>query len=177
MLKIIVLSLGAVVLASLAAFLLIGRERSWELLAGPADLGRYDFEAEARSATANDALACAPGLCRTADIDVAPFEDAPSAVIETIIARLREMNPHLRRVDDGDDAGYARLVIHTPLMRYPDTVDIAATRLPDGRTGVRAYSRSKIGSGDMGANRKRLRTLFEFAQRGQVSGQLSGPPA
>ena len=111
------------------------------------------------SATANDALACTPGFCPAPDMVLAPAVETPEAAIASLSARLNAIAPHLERVDDGSDPHYARFVVYTPLMRYPDTVDLRAEAAEDGtRLGV--YSRSKLGSADFGANAARVRALL-----------------
>ncbi|WP_143438958.1 DUF1499 domain-containing protein [Hoeflea halophila] len=144
----------------IAAFILYGRERSWELLAGSPDRGQRNFTSSPRSPTDNDALACSPGLCADPDFEIPPFEDAPAIAIERLSQRLMMTDSLARRVDDRKDAARARFVTYSPLMRFPDVIHLEARLLPDGRTGIMAYARAQLGSGDMGKNRERLRKLF-----------------
>lgn len=44
----------------------------------------------------------------------------------------------------------------TPLLGFPDTIDVLYVDLPDGRSSLALYSRSKLGYRDLGANRARL---------------------
>jgi hypothetical protein len=141
-----------------AAFLIVGRERTWTLIAGNPDLGPYDFEALRRRRTPNDALLCSPGLCGDkADGTLPVFDEPPAALMQQIEAKIRASNEIFQRVDDGSDPAYARYVTFTPLMRFPDTNDIEAVTLADGRTGLRAYARAQLGKSDGGTNRARLK--------------------
>lgn len=160
MLKTIFLALVILVGAALAAFILIGRERTWELLAGSPDQGVHDFAANRRSPTPNDALACSPGLCTTPDFEIPPFDDAPAIAIERLSQRLFNIDPLARRVDDRKDPARARFVTYSPLMRFPDVIHLEARAMPDGRTGIMAYAAAQLGGSDMGKNRLRLEALF-----------------
>ena len=160
MFKTILLVLVSLVGIVVLAFLLIGRERSWELLAGSPDRGQHDFDRGVRSAAPNDALACSPGLCQSPDFEIAPVDDAPPIAIERLAQRLLRTDPLARRVDDRADPARARFVTHSPVMRFPDVIHLEARRLPDGRTGLMAYAKAQLGNSDLGKNRARLEALF-----------------
>ncbi|MGN6550269.1 MAG: DUF1499 domain-containing protein [Pararhizobium sp.] len=151
--------LAIIVLAG-SVFVVYGRERTWALLTGPNDLGRYDFAAAERRKTGNDALACSPGLCRQPDFELPTFEIPPPALIEALSRHLMAIDPRARRVDDRRDPAYARFVTFSPIMRFPDTIDLLARAAGGGRTGVLAYSRAKLGRKDFGKNREHIETLF-----------------
>jgi hypothetical protein len=141
-----------------AAFLAIGRERTWALLAGSPDLGRYEFSTLKRRKTPNDALMCSPGLCKGASDGPLPvFDEPPEEVMKKINRKIAASGKLVRRVDDGSDPSYARYVTFTPWMRFPDTTDIQAIRMADGHTGLRAYARAQLGSSDGGVNEARLK--------------------
>ena len=77
--------------------------------------------------------------------------------MDAILARIAAADPTAERVDDGTNPAYARFVARSRLMRFPDTVDIEAVVLDDGRTGLRAYGRAQLGRSDRGVNRARLK--------------------
>jgi len=160
MLKTVLLGALLLVGAAAAAFLLIGRERSWELIAGSPGTSQYDFSIAQRSATSNDALACSPGLCAEPDFEIGTFDDAPAIAIERLSQRLLASDPLARRVDDRKDPAKARFVTHSPLMRFPDVMHLEARAMPEGRTGIMAYARAQMGKSDMGKNRDRLKALL-----------------
>jgi len=159
MLKTVLLSALLLVTAAIVAFILIGRERSWELIAGSPDTGPRDFGTAQRSATNNDALACSPGLCTEADFEITPSEDAPEITIERLSQRLLASDPLARRVDDRKNTAKARFVTYSPLMRFPDMIHLEARAMPDGRTGIMAYAKAHMGKSDMGKNLDRLKAL------------------
>jgi hypothetical protein len=154
---VILVVIGLIVLAAIV----YGRERIWERMTGPADLGRYDFTQGRRSGSANDALACTKGACTAPEITIATPDGPPAEIVARLAERLAAIEAHVRRVDDRSDPLYARFVIYTPLMRFPDTLDIEVAERSDGAPAIRAYSRSKLGRSDLGTNRKRLEELFD----------------
>lgn len=161
MLKTTLISVLAILaIAFLLFVVVIGRERTWEMVAGKPDRGPYDFAQARRSPTSNDALACSEGLCAEPDFTIATFEGSPEAVIERFAQRLLSSDKLARRVDDGTDPSRARFVTYSPMMRFPDTIDLAAQKRPDGRTGIMAYARAQLGKKDLGKNRERLEALL-----------------
>lgn len=161
MLKTIFVTALFIVAATLLLFLVvIGRERSWELIAGSPDQGSHDFAAGERSPTRNDALACAEGLCDNPDFTIPASDDAPETTIERLAERLLSIDALARRVDDESNPSRARFVTHSPVMRFPDMIHLEAQPLPDGRTGMMAYARAQLGREDFGKNRARLEALF-----------------
>lgn len=118
-----------------------------------------DWATLTRSPTPNDALICPAGHCPRAQGDREPprYSLEPSA----LLARLREVvraEAHTVELPAGDRT--ARFIQYTPLMRYPDTIDIAVLPIAGasaaGGTTLALYSRSLIGRGDFGVNRARL---------------------
>lgn len=156
--------LGAAILIVFAIaalfFVLYGRANTWALITGPNDPGPYDFATESRRKTGNDALACSPGLCRSADWTLPFYDVAPRGLIGELAARLKRIDTRAERVDDGSRPDYARFLTFSPVMRFPDAIDLEAERLPDGRTGLRIYSRAKLGSRDFGKNREHIMNLM-----------------
>lgn len=158
MILIVLLLLAAVVAAAAVFFVTYGRERTWVLVAGQPDLGPYDFEIAKRRRTANDALLCTPPLCgQAADEELPEYDEKPGELISRLDGKIPSLSQHVRRVDDGGNEARSRYVVHTPLMRFPDTVDIEAVPLDNGKTGLRAYGRAQIGRRDMGNNLSRLK--------------------
>lgn len=150
--------MGAAIAA--AAFLAIGRERAWEMIFGPADLGPVRFETLRRSTRPNDALACPRELC-----EITPDVVAPVFAVD--VARLRAAftvavagEARIQRVAGADDDLAQRFVQRSDLMRYPDTVDVRFIELGDNRSTLAIYSRSQIGYRDMGVNRARVDRLI-----------------
>ena len=169
---------GLVVIAAIAAggFALYGPERLWTKLGGAADQGEVDFARLKRSPTPNDSLACSPSACAGDGlVDVAlPFYDAEPNVLLNRLDELILRDPNIVRVDDDSRPDHRRYVARTPLMRFPDTVNVEAADA-DGSveaTVLRMYSRSLLGESDLGANKERLAA---WAARLASSAQPSKP--
>lgn len=129
----------------------------WETVAGPPDLGAVDFAAISRSATGNDALFCPPGLC------TGSRPDGVSPVFATTVQRLRDAirvievnDPDLFFLARDDSLPQDRYLARTPLLRYPDTINVRFHDLGQGRSSLSIYSRSQIGRSDFGVNRARV---------------------
>ncbi|RLQ88309.1 DUF1499 domain-containing protein [Notoacmeibacter ruber] len=158
--KIFLIILAILVAVAIAAFLgaiAYGRLTGWETRTRKADQGMYDFDAAQRSATDNDALGCTKGLCAEPDVVLPEPPDSAENAFARIERHIEADRSEVERVDDRSDITYRRYVVRTPLMRFPDTVDLRWS--PEG---WRAMSRSLLGRSDLGANEKRLRQWFDI---------------
>lgn len=153
--------IAALIVALAVTFVAVGRERSWLLIAGPADRGRLEFASLKRSPTANDALACTQGLRDDCDIVVAAFDNTPPQLAERIARHIEMADPLARRIDDQTAPNHLRYVTYSPVMRFPDLVNIEIVQMQDGRTGILAYARAQLGEIDFDANRERLKRYFD----------------
>lgn len=143
----------ALVAAAAGAFAV--RERLYALV-GPADLGPVVFETLQRRNSPNDALACPPGLCNARSDVVPPVFAATASDLRVALSRVLAREAHLQLADADDLVPSERYVQRTPLMRFPDTIDVRFIDLPDGRSTLAIYSRSQLGTHDLGANRARI---------------------
>jgi hypothetical protein len=141
-----------------------GIARLWDRLTGPADLGPMRWDAILRSRTGNDALVCPPGLCGPAAVDRAPpVFAATGPSLEQAVAAVMAREPGMSLV--ATEGATRRYVARTPLLRFPDTVQVRVIDLGGGRSTLALHSRSKLGLGDMGANRARLERLLGEIER------------
>lgn len=143
-------------------FVAYGRENTWQLVAGNADLGPFDLQNLQRNHRPNDALLCAEPLCPDGvkiDKTLPPYELPVHEVIEAIDLELRQSGVKYQRVDDRSDPSQARYVIRSNAMRFPDTNQFQAFELDGGKTGLIAYGRAQIGHSDLGVNLQRLTNL------------------
>jgi uncharacterized protein (DUF1499 family) len=124
----------------------------------PADLGVRDGRLKAPSLTPNSVSSQAdlwPGHAQQAFARIAPL--ALGADPATAMARLRkavEAMPGAVVVTAQGDYLYARYT--TALMRYTDDVEFWFDRTA---VVVQVRSASRLGEGDLGANRKRIEAL------------------
>ncbi|MCB8836513.1 DUF1499 domain-containing protein [Aurantimonas sp. VKM B-3413] len=159
-------ALGLAALLATVGLFAIGRDRVWKMIAGPADQGPADFANLERRASGNDALACSPGACGPLKPDVIlPVVKAAPPEILRSLDRILLAEPGAERVDGGKRPGYRRYVVRTRILRFPDTVDAEAVATMGG-TALKIYSRSLLGRGDFGANRRRLEAIAERLEAG-----------
>ena len=157
-LKAMVMTLVATVAAiaiALSVFVLIGPERVWSWF-GPADLGQVDFATLERRSSPNDALACTPEQCR-AKIDIMPpvfSVDARS--LRAAMGKALTSEHRLIRVHAHDASLTDRYVQRSAFFGFPDTIVIKFVNRPRSTSTVAIYSRSQLGQGDFGANKRRI---------------------
>lgn len=129
-----------------------------KLMGARLDIGPVDWSTLTRHETPNDALVCPASHCPHAKPDAEP-KTYPMAAAE-LLARLRRValaEPDTTELYCGPDCDRtARILQHTRLMRFPDTIDIAVLAVADNQSTLAIYSRSLIGRGDLGVNRARI---------------------
>ncbi len=142
-----------------ALFLIAGPVKVWTWL-GPADLGPVTFETLQRRRSANDALACPPGIC-VAKVDVvSPLYKGSAKDLRAAFARVIAAEPQIVRVEANEATLTDRYVQRSRLMHYPDTLVVQFYDRPDGRATLALYSRSQVGESDLGVNRQRIDRLL-----------------
>jgi uncharacterized protein (DUF1499 family) len=147
------------ILVAVAAGLLLAAGRMG-LLRGkaPSNLGVRDGKLKAPSTTPNSVSSQAdlwPGHPQQAYARIAPLalvSDGPATLAR--LAALIKATPDAELVTQGEDYLYAQFT--TPLMRYTDDVEFWWDR---GAGVIQVRSASRLGHGDMGANRKRIEAL------------------
>lgn len=126
------------------------------ILVRPATTDFIDFAEVKRSATANDALACAPGLC-SAKVDLLLVPAALSAAeLAAKVKSLPGLEPRTVMVGENDAALRYVLVQRSALLNFPDTINIAIQPIDASHAALAIYSRSRYGKGDLDVNTKRV---------------------
>jgi uncharacterized protein (DUF1499 family) len=155
-------SVAIVVAVAVIAVMAGGRERLWTLF-GPADLGPVAFETLERRSTPNDALACPQDLCRAASDVTPPVYAVDADRLRQAVARVLAAEPDVTQVADaGLDQRYIQ---RTRWMRFPDTIVVRIVPLGADRSTLALYSRSQLGTGDMGVNKARVSRWLEKISR------------
>jgi uncharacterized protein (DUF1499 family) len=155
---------------SSAVFVLTTKEESvlayvYELVFGSPDQGSVEFETFSRGAKPNTALACPAGYCTNAKADfVPPVYSLPEEKLrELITARVLaepDVIPVYRHAAPGQPT-QDRYVQRTPLMRFPDTINIRFIPLTETSSTLAIFSRSQIGESDLGVNLARIRRWID----------------
>lgn len=121
-----------------------------------------NFKTLTRPASPNTALLAPPGFAASAEPDgAAPVYDIQPG--DLYMRALRVIGDRQEWQLGSQDAASMRLnfIATSPLMRFKDDVDIVVLPVAGepGRSTFAAYSRSRVGFSDLGANRKRLGAL------------------
>lgn len=116
-----------------------------------------DFAALKPRQRPNWYLVAPAGLCREATPHrEAPVFDMERDALVTRVHTLLSREPQISVHASSEAGDRLALVQRTPIMRWPDYVDIAVLDAADGGSTLAVYSRSKFGYRDFGANRKRV---------------------
>ncbi len=146
---------GVVVLlvVATAAVLLIGRERSLEMVFGPMDNAEIAFETLVRKATPNQYLMCPEGLCTAAIEATSPAFEVPVERLIEAWERVVAQAPRVTGIRREEALLQRDYVQRSKLMRYPDTITVRFIELGAGRSTLAIYIRSHYGVNDFGVNR------------------------
>ncbi len=155
------------ILACVAGFFAFGRERTWEALYGPADLGPVsDFADLKRPGTPNTFLVCLPEICVREEPDmVSPVFAAGPHELRAALDAIVMGSGRVERMARDEDGLGDRYIERTPVMRFPDTIVIRYVPVDVRRTALIVYSRSQVGSNDFGVNEKRVRNWLRLLEQ------------
>jgi uncharacterized protein (DUF1499 family) len=129
-----------------------------KLMGSRLDIGPVNWSTLTRHATPNDALVCPASHCPNAKPDAEPkiYSLAPAELLAKL-KRIALAEPDATELTCGADCDRAaRILQHTRLMRFPDTIDIEVIAVTDNQSTLAVYSRSLIGRSDFGVNRARI---------------------
>lgn len=114
-----------------------------------------------RTGTPNDWLICPTGACTAAASATAPIYPVPPAALLVAWRAVVTAQPRVTVI--AEDAQRLLLMVQdrTPILRFVDTITIRVLPAADGGSTFAAYSRSNVGVGDFGTNRRRLEQWLE----------------
>lgn len=119
-----------------------------------------DFATLERSPNPNDCLVAPDGLTQAKIDRVAPiFARPPGKLFDDVLARLENASG-FRDIEADAQAGEIRAVAVTPILRFKDDFYVKVLPAETGAT-LAVYSRSRVGVGDMGTNRRRVQALLD----------------
>ena len=129
----------------------------------PADMP--DPTTLARTGRPNDWLICPPSACRAEAGAMAPAYAVPPAALLAAWRTVLAAQPRATLI--GEDPSRLLLLAQdrTPVMRFVDTVAIRVLPAGEGGSTFAAYSRSELGYGDLGTNRRRLESWVAALDR------------
>jgi len=128
----------------------------WTGLLG--ELGQeLDFVQLERRRSANDALASPPGFCRLVKADLeSPVFQVPAERLREIVSRVAQDEPRTVLIAPSSCAGETRYLVRSPILRFPDLVDVRVIARGEHASTLAIYSRSRVGRYDFGVNRRRV---------------------
>lgn len=119
-----------------------------------------DFTKLERPGTPNDYLVAPEELTPAPPDRIAPiYDQTPASLFDSILAVL-EADKFYREIEADAQQLAIRAVAVTPILRFRDDVNIRVFPA-DGGASLAIYSRSRIGMGDLGANRRRVEGLLD----------------
>lgn len=113
----------------------------------------------------NQYLVCPPDRCAARPHREAPEFDADPDRLEAAVLAVAGRQPRTGRLE-GDNVERAyEFVQRTRLFGFPDYISVHVWPLPDGRSTLGIYSRSRYGWSDMGVNRRRVEAWLSGIRR------------
>ena len=134
----------------------LGREQLLATLFGPVTYTPIDFATLQRTPRPNQYLMCPADLC-AASIDAAsPVYDVSDAALKKTWLALMSTQPRTVQVGLSPDASQYDFIQRSKWFRFPDTITVKFIPLPEGRSTLAIYSRSRYGRSDFGVNQQRI---------------------
>ncbi|WOI52554.1 DUF1499 domain-containing protein [Parvularcula sp. LCG005] len=133
-----------------------------------------DFASLERPKAPNHYLVAPEGLCQstTPDEDAPEFRDDPDAMFMNIVQMVRSKD-NVQDIEVDESARRLSFVSVTSFFKFKDDVDIAVLPGAAGST-VAIYSRSRVGKGDFGKNKKRVHGLIADLRKTRVLAEGEG---
>ena len=104
----------------------------------------------------NQYLVCPPDRCAARPHREAPAFDADADRLEAAVLAVAHRQPRVEQLEgDGVERAY-EFVQRTRKFGFPDLISVRIWPLPEGRSTLGIYSRSKYGWSDLGVNRRRV---------------------
>jgi uncharacterized protein (DUF1499 family) len=130
----------------------------------PADIP--DPATLSRTGRPNDWLVCPEGACEAEPSATASvYQVPPEELFATWRAVLAEQ-PRVTVIAVDEPRRLIMVQDRTPWLRFVDTAAVRVLPGPDAaRSTFAAYSRSEIGYGDLGTNRRRLEAWIEAVEK------------
>lgn len=122
----------------------------------PGDRPLLDFATLKLRWSPNQYLVCPPDRCAARPHREAPVFDADADRLEAAVLAVAQRQPRVEQLG-GDSVERAYEFVETTKgFGFPDHISVHVWPLPDGRSTLGIYSRSRYGWSDMGVNRRRV---------------------
>ncbi|HUK55735.1 MAG TPA: DUF1499 domain-containing protein [Nitrospiria bacterium] len=94
----------------------------------------------------------------------------PEETVKTAVERTIRSLPRWKMIRAEGDVGAYQAEVSSLIWRFRDDLSVLVTGSPQGEVEVYVYSASRIGVGDLGANRVHILTFYEALER-QLGGR------
>ena len=140
---------------------IFGRDESWKMIAGPADMGAVDFKNVARSSWPNNFLLCPPDYCAPGLPDqIPPVFPVPATRLAELFHEAAMADARVTQVYT-NNLDRARYVQRSERLHFPDTISALFIPVDEANSTLAVYSRSQIGYSDRGVNENRVYRWLE----------------
>ncbi|MBL1420127.1 MAG: DUF1499 domain-containing protein [Alphaproteobacteria bacterium] len=147
------------------AFWAYGRENTWKVFFGKADMGAVDFASLSPAKKTNNALFCPEDYCPKAERkSPSPIFDMSAETLKDKLFNIINAEPHMQQVGNDDANHDYRFVQYTRLMRFPDTIRIKIIDLGEDKSTLAIFSESQIGRNDFSVNYKRINGWMDILE-------------
>lgn len=128
-----------------------------------------------RSASPNDALACAPGVCRAnADFESPAFPIGKTKLTDIALAVFKDQ-PRTELVSRDGALDQLVFVQRSRVLGFPDTIHFQGVTV-GAQVSVIIHSRSNYGYWDFGVNRARVQNWLELLAQAIKRDRAKNPP-
>ncbi len=135
-----------------------------------------DFTNFTRPSSKNHYLVAPEGLCQNATPDAAApvFPMELPALYANLVAQIENTPGFVDLVQDAENCRL-RFIAKTKLLKFKDDIDVSVLSAPGGAT-LAIYSRSRVGYGDFGANKKRVEGMLKalYEELTMAEGRIAG---
>lgn len=140
---------------------LYGPHKFLEQLWGNPDMGYVEIKSLSPIKKPNTALACPINYCkeRSADISTGTYAKTVEKLREEIIDYFSK-DKDAKIVGDHKDRLSMRFVTYSPVMRFPDTIQVQLITIDKNTSTLAIFARAKIGRNDFGANKTRIENIL-----------------
>lgn len=124
------------------------------------------FETLVLKSSPNQHLVAPEGLCRNATPhQAAKRYDVPVADLTRAFLDMIADQPRVERLEMDESLGQYEFVQRSRFFRFPDVITIRFLPLEVDTSTLAIYSRSKVGYGDFGVNRRRVEMWLEQMEK------------
>lgn len=115
------------------------------------------FESLTLKSSPNQYLVAPDGLCQNATPhQIARTYEREPAALKTALLDIIQAEPRTTLLGSDDATLQYEAVQRSLLFRFPDYISIRILPVSAGHSTLAIYSRSKLGYGDLGVNKKRV---------------------